>query len=125
MHTGEEGRKATLRWSRGRGQETLLPTDRFLHLCFYLSTPPPTLQPRPLPLSLSLPLDKGESHGGRLLTPPFLLSKQVILFSIPVSAVTVIICPLKKGHTHSGAMPEKPAREIVDADLAGKDTSDL
>lgn len=37
----------------------------------------------------------------RLTKTPFLVSKQVILFSIPVSLETVIICPLKRSHTHT------------------------
>lgn len=55
-----------------------------------------------LALSLSLFLLTKRSvacQGCKLLTPPFLVSKQVILFSIPVSAETVIICPLKRSHT--------------------------
>lgn len=34
---------------------------------------------------------------------PFLVSKQVVLFSIPVSKETAIICPLKRSHTQAHA----------------------
>lgn len=61
----------------------------------------------------------------RLTKTPFLVSKQVILFSIPVSLETVIICPLKRSHTHPDETLEKPVREIVEADLAKEITCDL
>lgn len=37
------------------------------------------------------------------LRRPFLVSKQVVLFSILVSTETAIICPLKRSHTQTGA----------------------
>lgn len=39
------------------------------------------------------------SKKGDALTPHFLVSKEAILFSIPVSVETPIICPLKRSHT--------------------------
>lgn len=52
-------------------------------------------------LTFSLSLDKEEHSLPRLQSAyaALLVSKQVILFSIPVSAETVIICPLKRSHT--------------------------
>lgn len=61
---------------------------------------------------------------GEVLTLPFLVSKQVILFSIPVSVETAIICPLKRSHTLS-LSAENPAREIDEAVWAVKMTRDL
>ena len=58
---------------------------------------PPAYSPSSLSPSL-LTKTSAACQGCKLLTPPFLVSKQVILFSIPVSAETVIICPLKRSH---------------------------
>lgn len=84
-------------------------------------------------LASSLPEQRGAQPAktANCLRRPFLVSKQVVLFSIPVSTEMAIICPLKRSHTrththaHCGAMLEKLAREIVEADLAEKITNDL
>lgn len=132
MHrnTREKSRKAILHWLEAEVRADYwtrcLPTEftirsHFSSLSLFLSLSYSTSSLSPF-LSTKR---SAACQGCKLLTPPFLVSKQVILFSIPVSAETVIICPLKRSHTHSVAMLEKPAREIVEADLAEKITSDL
>lgn len=122
-HTREKRREATGQAPRsGKITEhtVCLRSSRYIviflpYLCFYLSR---TLLPW-LPRFFLPRLSTKRSvacQGCKLLTPPFLVSKQVILFSIPVSAETVIICPLKRSHTLRAqcwkSLPEKLLRLI-------------
>lgn len=133
MHTNTHTRRgAILHWPEAQIREDYwthyLPSEFTINSDF--SSPSPFLSPSCSPNSLPHLLSSSQQRSVacqdcELLAPPFLVAKQVILFSIPVSTEMVIICPLKRSHTLSGAMLEKPAREIVEADLAEKITSDL
>lgn len=56
-----------------------------------------------LPHSLAFPEQRGAQPAktANRLRRPFLVSKQVVLFSIPVSTEMTIICPLKRSHTRT------------------------
>ncbi len=104
-HTLEREEKPYHTGQRLRSGETTEHTvfafgDHNTSFFFYISAPISLTLPPCSSLSPSL-LTKTSAacQGCKLLTPPFLVSKQVILFSIPVSAETVIICPLKRSHT--------------------------
>lgn len=107
-HTREKRRKAILHWPEAEVREDYwthcLPSEFTIHSHFssFSISVSISLVLYFLASSLSPFLSTKRSvacQGCKLLTPPFLVSKQVILFSIPVSAETVIICPLKRSHT--------------------------
>lgn len=110
MHTHthtQERRGAILHWPEAQIRKDYwthcLPSEITIHSQF--SSPSRCLSlsystySRPHFLSFSQQRGAKLAKTAKLLAPPFLVSKQVILFSIPVSTEMVIICPLKRSHT--------------------------